>query len=129
MPEPTRASAPPAPGDETVDAADRSTTRLIADLPALVVGLLRDELDALKQELTARIARLGIGAGLVAGAAFIGFFALAVFVAAAILALALVVPGWAAALIVFGGLLVIAIVLALVGARTLKKKSGEQGEH
>ena len=109
-------------------APDRSTARLIADLPSLIVGLVQDELTALKQELTARIARLGIGAGLIAGAAFIGFFALAVFVAAAVIALSLVVPGWAAALITVGGLLLIAGILAAIGVRTLKKKSGPDDE-
>jgi hypothetical protein len=109
--------------------ADRSTAQLIADLPRLVIELVQDELTALKKEIVARIARAGIGAGLIAAAAFVGFFALAVFVAAAIIALSLVVPGWAAALITVGGLLLIAAILAAVGIRTLKKKQepGESG--
>jgi hypothetical protein len=108
--------------------ADRSTARLISDLPRLIIDLVNDELTALKQEITARIARAGIGAGLIAGAAFIGFFALAVFVAAAVIGLSLVVPGWAAAFITLGGLLLIAGILAAIGVRTLKKKSAPDDE-
>ncbi|WP_382306762.1 phage holin family protein [Herbiconiux sp. UC225_62] len=110
--------------------ADRSTARLIADLPRLIVDLVQDELTALKKEITARIARAGIGAGLIAGAAFVGFFALAVFVAAAVIALSLVVPGWAAALITVGGLLLITGVLAAIGVRTLRaKKTTDDGNN
>jgi hypothetical protein len=113
-----------ASGEPDSAPADRSTTRLISDLPRLIVDLVQDELAALKKEITARIARAGIGAGLIAGAAFVGFFALAVFVAAAVIALSLVVPGWAAALITVGGLILIAAILAAIGVRTLKTKTG-----
>ncbi|MGD8166574.1 phage holin family protein [Herbiconiux sp. P16] len=124
-----RAPDPGAPerGPESAP-ADRSTARLIADLPRLIVDLVQDELAALKKEITARIARLGIGAGLIAAAAFVGFFALAVFIAAAVIALSLVVPPWAAALITVGGLLVIAGVLAAIGVRTLKKTAPDEGD-
>jgi uncharacterized membrane protein len=100
---------------------DRSTAQLIADLPRLVVQLVHDEIDALKKEIGARLARAGVGIGLLAAAAFVGFFALAVFIAAAVLGLSTVLPGWLSAIIVFGGVLVIAVILVLAGARTLKK--------
>ena len=114
------AASAPAPEPARAPAGERSTAQLIADLPRLVVGLLQDELQSLKKEITARLARAGIGAGLIAGAAFVGFFALAVFIAAAIIGLSLVLPGWLAALIVFAGLLIIAVIVVLVGARTLR---------
>ena len=56
------------------------------------------------------------------------FFALGCLVAAAILGLSLVLPGWASALIVFGTLLVIAAVLALIGVQSLKKTGGATPE-
>ncbi|MCS5720116.1 phage holin family protein [Herbiconiux sp. CPCC 205763] len=126
----TNGAAPPVePESEPAAADERSTARLISDLPRLIVDLVQDELAALKKEISARIARLGIGAGLIAGAAFVGFFALAVFVAAAVIALSLVLPAWAAALIVVGGLLLVAAILAAIGARTLKKKTGPDATH
>ena len=104
--------------------ARRSLFELIADLPALFVALLKAELAKLKEELTAKAKYAGVGIGLFAFAAGLIFFALGCLVAAAILGLALVLPGWASALIVFGGLLLIAAVLALIGVQSLKKMDG-----
>ena len=47
-----------------------------------------------------------------------------VLIAAAILGIAVALPAWAAALIVFGALVVIAVVLALIGVRSFKKMDG-----
>ena len=99
----------------------KSLIALIGDLPALVSTLIRDEIEQIKKELTAKLVSLGIGAGLFAGAAFIGFFAFAVLIAAAILGIAVALPAWLAALIVAAVLLVIAAILVLIGIRKLKK--------
>lgn len=99
----------------------RSLFTLIADIPGLITQLVRDEIEQLKQELLGKLKHAGIGAGLLAGAGAFLFFALGVFVAAGILGLATVLPAWAAALIVGGALLVIAIVLVLIGVANLKK--------
>lgn len=66
----------------------------------------------------------GIGIGLFVVAAAFLFFALGVLVAAAILGLAVVLPGWASALIVFAALVVVAVVLALIGVSSLKRMNG-----
>jgi apolipoprotein N-acyltransferase len=55
------------------------------------------------------------------GAAFVGIFALGALTACAILALALAVKGWLAALIVAAALGAIAGVLALTGAKNVKQ--------
>lgn len=94
---------------------------LIADVPALVGQLIRDELDQIKKELIGKLTQLGIGAGLFAGAALVGFFALAVLITTAILGLAVVLPAWLSALIVAVLLLIIAGVLAFIGLRRVKK--------
>jgi membrane protein implicated in regulation of membrane protease activity len=53
----------------------------------------------------------------------VALFGLAVLVTAAILALALVLPAWAAALVVGGALLLLAGLLALLGRRQMQKAS------
>ncbi|GAA2053339.1 hypothetical protein GCM10009820_11650 [Leifsonia soli] len=98
--------------------------QLISDLPRLIVELLKAELAHLKAEFAEKAKYAGIGIGLLAGAAFFLFFAFATLVAAAILGIAVALPGWAAALIVFGALVVLAVILALVGVRSFKKMDG-----
>ena len=101
--------------------ARKSLFSLIADLPRLVIGQVKNEVEQLKGELIAKIKHAGIGVGLFAAAGFIAFFLLAVLIAAAILGVATVLPGWLAALVVAGILLVIVVILVLVGLRQVKQ--------
>ncbi|WP_291040850.1 phage holin family protein [Herbiconiux sp.] len=101
--------------------ARRSLVSLFAELPTLVIQLLKDEIENLKRELTARLAKLGIGIGLFVAAALFAFFALATLIAAAVLGIATALPAWLAALIVAGGLLILTAILVLVGVSSLKK--------
>lgn len=98
----------------------RSLFELIADVPRLVSELVTAEIEQLKAEMTAKLKALGIGAGLLAGAAVVLLFMIGVLLTSAVLALALVMPGWAAALVVAGVLLIIAAILALIGYAKLK---------
>ncbi len=93
---------------------------LFGDLKNELTRLVRGELALLKAELSEKLAQLGIGIGMFVGAALFGFFALAVLVTTAVLAFALIVPAWLAALIVAVILLLIAGILALIGVRSLK---------
>jgi fatty acid desaturase len=104
----------------------RGLFRLIADVPALIVQLFRDELESLKQELAKKVKGIAIGAALFAAAALLALIAVVVLIMAAIFALALVLPAWAAALIVAAVLLVLVLVLVLVGMAQLKK--GDPGK-
>jgi hypothetical protein len=99
----------------------RSIFRLIGDLPGYIVDLVKSELEQLKAEVLGKLKAAGIGIGLLIGASAFLFFALGVFTAAAILGLATVLPGWAAALIVGGILVVIAAILVFSGLSLLKK--------
>ncbi|MBN9630192.1 MAG: phage holin family protein [Actinobacteria bacterium] len=105
-------------------ARSQSLGELITALPRLLIELLKAELDHLRAEFAEKAKYAGIGIGLFVGAAAFLFFALGVLVAAAILGLAVVLPGWAAALIVFGALLIIAAVLVLIGISSLKRMNG-----
>jgi hypothetical protein len=99
----------------------RSIFSLIGDLPTLLMEQVRNEIEQLKRELTTKLKHAGVGIGLIAVAASFAFFAIGVLITAAVLALALVLPAWAAALIVFGLLLLFAALLAGIGANELKR--------
>ncbi|MBC7760405.1 MAG: phage holin family protein [Candidatus Saccharibacteria bacterium] len=99
----------------------KSIFALVADLPRLVIGQVKNEIEQFKSELIGKIKHAGIGVGLFAGAGFVAFFLFAVLISAAILAFATVMPGWLAALIVAGILLVIVVILVSVGLRQVKK--------
>jgi hypothetical protein len=105
-------------------ARSQSLGELITALPRLLIELLKAELAHLRAEFAEKAKYAGIGIGLFVVAASFLFFALGVLVAAAILGLALVLPGWASALIVFGTLLIIAAVLVLIGVSSLKRMNG-----
>jgi hypothetical protein len=83
--------------------------------------LARLELELAAIEIKRKVAALGMGIGLVAGAGVFMLFALGFGLAAGAAALALVVSIWVALLIVFGGLVLFSLVLALVGLSAIKK--------
>jgi membrane protein implicated in regulation of membrane protease activity len=74
-------------------------------------------------ELKRKAAALGIGAGLMAGAAVFGFLALVFGLAAAAAGLATTLAVWESLLIVFGALILITAILAGVGYIMLQKGS------
>lgn len=106
----------------------RRTTRGLRPLPQLtrdataqLKRLVAAELALFKAEMAAKAKAAGIGAGLLVGALVFVFFALGVLITAAVFAFALIVPGWLAALIVAGILIVLAVVAALIGRAMLKR--------
>lgn len=105
-------------------ARSRSLVALISDLPRLLIDLLKAELAHLKAKFAEKAKYAGVGIGLLAAAAGFIFFALGTLVAAAILGLAVVLPGWLSALIVFVALLLLAGVLILLGVASFKKMNG-----
>lgn len=103
---------------------ERGLFTLLGELPDRISTLVRAEIDQVKAELTYKAKHFGIGAGLVVVAAFVGIFLLGTLIATGILALSLVMPGWAAALIVSGVLLL--IILILLGVAVLNFKRGSE---
>jgi protein-S-isoprenylcysteine O-methyltransferase Ste14 len=100
--------------------AERSLSTLLSDLASETVELLRQELALFKAELQEKLSKAGIGAAALVAAALIAFSGWLFLLLAAVFALDLVLPIWAAALIV--GVLVVAIAgaLALYGKSRLR---------
>jgi uncharacterized membrane protein YqjE len=84
-------------------------------------ALVRLELELAGLELKRKVAALGIGIGLLVGAAVLLLYALGFGLAAAAAGIATALPWWAALLIVMGGLLLVAGILAAIGASSLNK--------
>nr|BFD85509.1 phage holin family protein [Streptomyces sp. Xyl84] len=115
---PVRAQQPVA-GDRP--AHDRSVGELVHDATEQLSLLARQEVALAKEELTVKGRRMGRGGGLLGAAgalAYVGVFALA---GTGVAALALVLPVWAAALIVTGVLFALAGLLALTGRAQLRR--------
>lgn len=100
---------------------DASITALLGSLVADVTLLARSEAELAKIELKEKASKAGMGLGLIAGAAAFAFYALGALIAAAVLALAIVLPAWAAALIAGGVLVAVAATLAQIGRRRLRE--------
>jgi hypothetical protein len=93
-------------------------TKRVADHARSFVRL---ELQLAASELKRRLAALGLGLALTAGAALFGLIALAFGLAAATAAIATTLSVWLSLLIMFGGLLVVAGVLGGIGVTLLRK--------
>ncbi len=100
--------------------AQQSIGQLIGNLSEQAARLVRAEIDLAKAEIAAKAKQAGIGAGMLAGAAFLGFFAFAGVITTAILGLAEALPAWLAALIVTVLLLVGTALLAVFGGKRLQ---------
>lgn len=101
----------------------RSIAALLADLAEQIRTLLRLELALFKAELAEKLQRLGFGLAAVAAGAVLAFSGWLALLAAAVLALAIVLPPWLAALIVGIVTLLVAGLLLLLGKRWLDAKS------
>jgi hypothetical protein len=102
---------------------ERSLFTLVGELPDRVSDLIKAEIDQIKAEISYKIKHFGIGTGLVAGAAVVAVFLLFTLITAAIFALALVMPAWAAALTVSGILIVIIAILVWIAMINFKRGS------
>jgi hypothetical protein len=94
--------------------------KLLGSLPDLVSTLVKQEIELIKAELIGKLKVLGIGVGLLAIAGAIAFLLLGVLLTWIFLAIAAVLPLWAAGLIMTGSLLLIIVILVLVGLNRIK---------
>ena len=105
---------------ESKPAADASIGELMGQLSAQTSRLVRDEMRLAQKELQQSVKHAGVGAGLISAAGLLAVIGLMTLIAAAVAALALVLPVWAAAVIV-------AVVL-FIGAGIAALFSRKQGE-
>jgi Flp pilus assembly protein TadB len=99
------------------ETTEHSVGELVKQASEQLSTLVRQEMRLAQAEMVQKGKRAGIGGGMFGGAAAVAFVSFLAFATAAIAALSLVLPVWAAALIVAGGLLVMAGVLALMGKK------------
>jgi len=105
-----------------VEAQQReSLTDLIGDLANQSAGLVRDEVALAKQEVSEKLVSLRSAVMIIALGAFVGLIGALALGAAAIAGLAQYMELWQAALIVGGGLALIAAIIAFVGVGQLKR--------
>ena len=120
--------------DETVTRPDERAETVAAHPPAEVpIGalvhrlseqipeLVRSELRLAQAELTEKGKKAGIGIGMFSAAGLLAFFGVATLITTAILALALVLPAWLAALIVALVILAVAGGVAMAGKKEVQQ--------
>jgi hypothetical protein len=117
--DPEARTVPAASGADDVQSA--STGELVKRLSTQLSELIRGELELARAELTAKGKRAGTGAGLAGAGGVVALYGVGALIAAAIAALALVMPVWLSALIVGVVLLLVAGVLALAGRSQLRR--------
>jgi hypothetical protein len=98
---------------------ERSIASLLADLAAEIRTLFRLELALFKAELAEKLHRIGYGVAALSAGGILAFSGWMALLAAAVLALAMVVRPWLAALIVGIAALLVGGVLLYVGKRWL----------
>jgi Flp pilus assembly protein TadB len=102
---------------ESKPAADASIGELLSQLSAQTSRLVRDELRLAQKEFQQSAKHAGIGAGLFSLAGLLAFLGFVTLIGAAVAALSLVLPVWAAAVIVAVVLFLVAGVAGLIGRR------------
>lgn len=118
---PPGGAAPPAVAPEDLD--PRSTAEVLRSLVANLQALVKKEIELAKLEITEIVTARLTAVGMFVGVGVLGLFILGFVGVTGAKALSLVLPEWAAWLIVTGIYALIAGVLAAIGVRKLKTPS------
>lgn len=102
---------------------EASVGQLTSQLTEQLSRLVRDEMALAQLEAKQRAKRFGLGLGMFGFGGVCLFFGACAAITAAILALTIVVPGWLAALIVAGALMVFAGLVAVTGKKAIERGS------
>nr|WP_216452519.1 phage holin family protein [Arcanobacterium phocae] len=100
-----------------------SIGELIAKITSQFSSLVRDEIKYTGLQAKAKVTRLGIGGVLLAVAGILALYMLGFLFTGIAWAFAIILPIWAGYLITAGILLVIILILALVGKKSIDKAS------
>lgn len=103
-----------------MDVDRESLTDLFRRLMNDLVDMIELQIELAKQEARDDLMSTLRGAGLLIAAGAVAFIAVNIFVVAIVLALALILPGWLAALLVGLVLVVIAVILGLIGKAKIR---------
>lgn len=105
----------------------KSLFTLIGELPDVISRLITAEIDRIKVELGFKAKNIGFALLLVVLALFVALFLIGTLIAAGILGLAVVMPGWAAALVMSGVLLLVIGGLGLWAAKRFQRAGEDVG--
>ena len=119
-PQPGQYPPPPVNTAQAAGEARPSIGALFASVTGQISSIIRDEVELNKAKMRAFASKSGKGIGLLVAAAVFALYLLGWVFHTIEVALELVVPAWAASLIVVGILLLIVLILALVGVSSLK---------
>ncbi|ATW52083.1 phage holin family protein [Streptomyces xantholiticus] len=108
--------------------SDEPVGELVGRASQQIAQLVREEMQLARAEMNEKGKRFGMGGGLFGGAGLIAVLGLQALVATAIIALALVLPWWAAGLIITGVLFLIAGVLAAAGKKNIRQATPPKPE-
>lgn len=114
--------APAPAGAQTAGtAAEPSTAELLSRLSEQSAQLVRTELRLAQAEMQQKLKRAGLGAGLFGATGVVALYGVGALCTTVILALALILPAWLAALIVTVVLFAVAGVAALIGKKQISE--------
>ncbi len=103
------------------ESSERTIGQLVADATHDLQGIVRGEIALAKAEVTEGAKVLGVGAGMFAGAAFVGLLGVIFLFHTLAQVVAIWLPVWAGYLVVTVLLFVVAGVLALLGKNAMQR--------
>lgn len=100
---------------------NRPISSILQDVVGDVTGIVRSEIKLAKAEITADAKRFARALPLAVAGAILGLFALGLLLTTILLAIAIALPAWLSALIVFAGTAIIAWALFAAGKARLRR--------
>ncbi len=107
--------------DDTLGHKDESLGGLVKQLSTQMSTLVREEIALARAEMVEKAGGAGLAVAMLIAAALLGVLAAGVLSACFVLAIALALPGWLAALIVGVAYLLFAGILVMAGVRKVKR--------
>ncbi len=101
--------------------SNRPISSIFQDVVGDVTGIVRSEIKLAKAELTAEARQFARALPLTVAGAVLGLFAIGLLLTTILLAIAIALPAWLAALIVFVGTAVLAWILLTIGRARLRR--------